>query len=366
MAEWMDSGDDDRTEDATPERREEFREKGRVAVSREITSVAMLLGTGAFVFAAAGMLVQQMTHMLVASFESLGRVEIHERSLGPILERAWKSYLWVTLPVCGVSAAIAVGTTLLQTRFNWSWERLAPDFSKMNPLTGLQRMVGLSSTVELAKGVGKLAAVGLVAYLILMSEWARVPGLMQVVPSRAWNYWGEITQDLFWAVGGLMFVIAAGDYFYSFMSLEGRLKMTKREVKEEYRRREVDPHVKGRLRRMARDLTARKMVEKTRKATVLITNPTHYSIALQYEVNMAAPKLIAKGVDHLALRMREVAKELDIPIVENKPLAQTLYKVCEVDQEIPESLYKAVSEIVRFVFRLKGIRVPKRAARTGT
>jgi flagellar biosynthetic protein FlhB len=157
-----------------------------------------------------------------------------------------------------------------------------------------------------------------------------------------------------------MFVIAGGDYLYNFFSLEKKLKMTKQEVREEFKRREVDPHLKGRMRRMQRDLATRKVVEKTKEATVLLTNPTHYSIALKYEIGMAAPIVLAKGIDFLALKMREVAKEQKIPIIENRPLARELYATVDEGREIPDKLYKAVAEIIRYVFKLKGKAVPVR------
>jgi flagellar biosynthesis protein FlhB len=180
--------------------------------------------------------------------------------------------------------------------------------------------------------------------------------------ANLWTYWGAITQNLFLGVTMFLFAIAAFDYIYNFVSFETKLKMTKKEVKEEFKRREVDPHVKNRMRRMQRDLGSRRMVERTKSATVVVTNPTHFSVALKYEPGMAAPQVVAKGQDFLALEMREVAKELEIPIVENAPLARTLYKLVEVGHEIPDSLYKAVSEIIRYVFKLKGINFQKKAA----
>jgi len=155
------------------------------------------------------------------------------------------------------------------------------------------------------------------------------------------------------AIGGL-------DYFYNWITMERRMKMSKQELKEEYKRRELDPQVKGRQRRMARDIANRKTLENTKQATVLITNPTHYSVAVRYEIGMTTPMVVAKGIDFLALRMRETAKGQDIPIVENRPLARTLYRLVNEGQEIPEDLFTAVAEVIRYVFRLKGIRIPRK------
>ena len=203
-----------------------------------------------------------------------------------------------------------------------------------------------------------MAAVSFASYLIF-SEREAVPALIRLKITPSWMYWADITQS-FWSVAGILLVIAIGDYIYNFFSLEKKMKMTKQEVKDEFKKRELDPLIKSRLRKMQRDLANRKTIESTSKATVLITNPTHYSIAVYYKLGSHAPSVIAKGVDELALKMREVAKANDIPIVENKPLARTLYSIVEVDQVIPSSLYKAVSEVIRYVFKVKGIQIPKR------
>jgi flagellar biosynthetic protein FlhB len=175
----------------------------------------------------------------------------------------------------------------------------------------------------------------------------------------AWSYWGDITTQMLWGVVGLMIFIGAGDFLYNFISLENKMKMSKEEVKEEIKQRETDPHVKAKLRRMARDIATKKAVENTKKATVVITNPTHYSIAIRYEFGMAAPIVLAKGVDFLALKMRETARELDIPIVENKALARAIYASVKEGEEIPITMYQAVSEIIKFVFKLKGVQIQR-------
>ena len=210
------------------------------------------------------------------------------------------------------------------------------------------------AVVELLKGIGKMGSVGVVSYLILYSEWTKVPGLMQYSIEKTWVYWADITKMLFWAVSGMLLLVAGFDYIYNFVTLEKKLKMTKQEVKEEFKKREVDPHVKAKIKRMQRDIAMSKAIQSTQEATAVITNPTHFAIAIKYELGMKAPIVIAKGKDMIAKRMKEVAKEYDVPIVENKPLARTLYKLVKEGQEIPESLYKAVSEIIRYVFLMKG------------
>lgn len=362
MAEGDDSGD--RTEEATPERREEFREKGQVALSREITSV---FGLGATIMLCS----YQMPAMLDAARRLLKR---HiEQAASPTMtdidfiayaQDSWKSWLLLIFPFFAVVFVASVFMTLAQTRLNFSWKKVTPDFSRLNPAKGLLQMMNLGAVVNLGKSIAKMIAVALVSYLILYSEWSKLPALMNVSTFKTWGYWAEITESLFWAVCGFLLVIAGFDYVYNFFGLEKKLKMTKQEVKEDLKKREVDPYVKGRMKRMQRDIATAKIVSGTKKATVIVTNPTHFAVALQYELGMPAPRVVAKGIDFNALRMREVAKEFEIPIVENKPLARTLYKAVEVGEFIPESLYKTVSEIIRYVFKLKGVRVPQRQQAT--
>lgn len=359
---------DDRTEEASPERREEFREKGQVVVSREFTSVAVLAASVAFLsfFALRGF--GSFQKMFTSQFESLASRRITEDNVLKYAGEMWTFSLYFIIPVFAVTMIIATATTFSQTRLNFSWKKLAPDWSRMNPLSGIARMVNSQAAMELFKGIAKMGAVSIVAWLILKGEVSRVPELMNYPIIGIWSYWGDITKTLFWAVAALLMVVAGADYLYNFISFERRIKMTKQEVKEEYKRREVDPHVKGKLRRMARDFATKKALEATKDATVLITNPTHYSIALKYELGMEAPILVAKGIDHLALKMREVAKDQKIPIIENRPLARELYATVEEGEEIPHKLYKVVSEIIKYVFQLKGRRIPRKtpAAQTVT
>lgn len=352
MAEMMD--DDDRTEEASPERRDEFRERGQVPVSRDATAVFILGAMVMFLSFYATAFERDMKKIMVTLFEMAGRVDMTVANFQNVGTSVWLQTLLIIAPFFLVTMAVSIFGTFLQTRFNWSWKKVAPDFSRMDPIQGITRMFSMNSLVELLKGLAKLASVGVVSYLILASEFERVPGILNYPLFNILGYWWDITSTLFWSVAGFLVVVAGGDYLYNFLSIERKMKMTKQEVKEEFKKREIDPHVKGRMKRMQREIATAKMVKATKTATVLITNPTHFAIALKYEIGMGAPIVVAKGVDFLALHLRQVAKENDIPLIENKPLARTLYKVCEVGDEIPETLYKAVSEIIRYVYRLKG------------
>ena len=360
MAEEQEGGSEDKTEAASEERRDEFRERGQVHLSRELTSVLVLGGCIiAFTSGAPGFL-KQIEHLMVKHFEDLSTARLTPESVLEMGAEVWIEILQLCVPAFLVTAATATVATLAQTRLNWSWERVMPDFSRLEPFSGLMRMVNTQALGEVVKSLAKMSAVSLVAYLILHSEWRKVPELMTYPLHATWMYWGSITRSLFWAVTGFLFLIAAVDFIWNYMSLEKQMRMTKQEVKKEFKDREIDQHVKSKMRKMARDLATRKTLAKTRTATVVITNPTHFSIALKYEPGDRAPIVVAKGIDLLALEMRKIAKELDIPIIENRPVARELYATVKEGEEIPDKFYKIVAEIIRYVFRVKGRRLPQK------
>lgn len=364
MADGQDTDQEDKTEEATPERRDDFREKGQVAQSHELSQVAVLAASVGFFGWYGGQLLEKLRSMLIRSFQSIDSFRVSEHNLLPFISDIWIDLLKITLPLFIVAALVGTFVTLLQTQFNWSWKKLEFNWKVLNPFPGMARMVKMDAIVGMIKASAKLTIVTLLTWLILKGEWDKVPALLNVPFMKTWLYWGDITTQLLWGVVGLMLFVSGADFLYSFLSLERKMKMSKEEVKEEVKQRESDPHVKARLRKMARDIANRKTVENTKKATVLITNPTHYSIAVRYEIGMPVPIVVAKGVDFLALKMRETAKEMDIPIVENKPLARALYAAVKEGEEVPGDMYKAIAEVIKFVFRLKGVKIPTQKART--
>lgn len=350
-----DGGDnEDRTEEATPERRDEFRERGEIAISRDVTSVfvlsAIMILFGIYIVS----LSTKLQSVMYQHFSNFDVSQINEKTVLDHLMTVGGQVIWMIAPFFGVATVVAMFITFSQTRLNWSWQRLAPNWERLNFFSGVVRMISMQAFVEVLKSVGKMVVIFAISFLILKGEFRSAPGLINMPFLKIWSYWASITHNLFWSVLGLLLFIAAGDFIYSFMSMEKKLKMTKEEVKEEYKKREQDPHMKSRMKRMQREIATSKSISATKTATVVVTNPTHFAVALRYELGMPAPIVVAKGQDFVAQRMKEVAKENGILIMENKPLARTLFKVCKVGQEIPESLYRAVSEIIRYVFLLKG------------
>lgn len=351
---------DDRTEEATPERREEFRSRGQVAVSREITAVAILLVCTVFFSFYIPHLLKSLQSMFINHFSQITSLKLDINNFMPYFNKIIQEMMLLVLPILIISGTVVILVTFLQTRFNFSWKKVSPDFTRLNPIQGIMRMFSFNTLLELSKGILKIVAILCVSYFILKKAFLVVPTLINFHIIHSWNFWATITSNLFWSVGFLLAGIALIDFLYNYFSIERKMRMTKEELKEELKRREGDPFVKSRIRKLQRDFASKRMIDSTKKATVLITNPTHYSVAIKYEFGMRAPIVIAKGVDFLALRMREVAKQEDIPIVENKPLARSLYDTVEINEEIPETLYKAVAEVIRFVFKLKGINIPKK------
>lgn len=351
---------EDKTEDASAERREEFREQGNVANSHDLSQVAGLAAVALFITWYSPQIIKTSERLFVKNFQATETFRVSEKNIINYLGQTWIDILYMIIPVFFVAAVATSLATLLQTQFNWSWKKLEPNWEKLNPFPGIARLVSKDTIVGIIKTIAKLGAVSIIAWLVLAGEWKHVPSLLNANFIRTWSYWTDITIQMMWGVIGLMLFVGAGDFIYNFVGLENKMKMSKEEVKEEVKQRETDPHVKAKLRRMAREIATRKAVENTKRATVVITNPTHYSIAIQYEVGMPAPVVLAKGVDFLALKMREIAKEADIPIVENKPLARAIYAAVKEGDEIPVNMYQAVSEIIKFVFKLKGIKVNKK------
>ncbi|MFK7873736.1 MAG: flagellar biosynthesis protein FlhB [Oligoflexales bacterium] len=349
--------DDDgqeKTEEPTDDRKEEFRKRGDIAHSKELTTVLVLTSATFFLAISASHMIEDFRKFSTHWWETSSSITITEDKIIGLLSLAMYQFIKMITPLFLVVNAMAICSTFFQTRFNFAASRLKPDFSRMNPLKGLARMVSGQAAFELGKGIVKMIAVGTVAGVILISEKNKVPNLIHFPLLVTWSYWGEITRSLFMGVSSILLLMAIIDYIFNSFQLQKKMRMTHQEIKEEYKKKELDPIIKQRLRRMQRDLSQRKTLEETKKASVIITNPTHYAIALLYTPGMKVPKVLAKGVDFLALEMRKIAKEEDILIFENKPLARTLYKNLEVGQEIPQNLYTAVSEVIRYLFKVKG------------
>lgn len=342
------SQQEDRTEAATPRRLQKAREEGQVPVSRELTSFAGLAAV-ALAMVVAG---PQAVHGLALRLGAF-LARAHTLSPGlPVARLAGEAWLRAAGPF--VLAALVAGVTavLLQTRFLLSGWGLRPDFSRLSPRNGLRRMVSPESGIEAAKSLAKVAVLGVVLWRVLLAD---LPGLLAAP-------FGEPSQILDRAAGPMLHIllvvlaaqggIAALDYFWVVLRHNRGLRMSRHDVLEEQKETEGDPRLRARLRQIRTVRARRRMLAAVQKATVVVTNPTHYAVALAYDrAKHAAPRLVAKGVDSLAARIREVAEANRVPVVANPPLARALYRV-ELDAEIPAEHYQAVAEIIAYVWRL--------------
>jgi flagellar biosynthetic protein FlhB len=242
---------------------------------------------------------------------------------------------------------------MIQHRLVWSSESLKPKFNKVSPGAGLKRIFGKQAIANFFKGLFKLTALGAVMTAVLWPERHRLESFMMFDPSAILGVTTSLTLQLMGAVAAMLAAVAIADYFFQYRQWFQRQKMSLQEIKDEFKQSEGDPHIKGKIRQLRQQRMKKRMMAAVPNASVVITNPTHYSVALSYDRGMAAPMCVAKGVDNVAFKIREIAKKHDIPIVENVPLARALYATVDVDEEIPVEHYHAVAEVIGYVMRLK-------------
>ncbi len=350
MAEEDEGGE--RTEDPTQKRLDEAHERGDVAKSQEVNTWFMISGA---------------TLVLSTFSGSLGGIEVPLRNLvanswmirtdGPGLLRLAENLEWALFAALGVPllmlVLVAIAGNILQHRLVWSGESLKPKLSKISPMEGAKRIFGKQAVANFAKGLFKLIALGSVMTAILWPERHRLESMLRFDPAAVLGAVVGMALHLMGAVVAMLTVVAIADYFFQYRQWYERQKMSLRDMKEEFKQSEGDPHIKGRIRQLRHARMKKRMMAAVPKASVVITNPTHYSVALSYERGMSAPVCVAKGADLIALKIREVAGEHNIPIVENVPLARALYATVEIDEEIPVEHYHAVAEIIGYVMGLK-------------
>ena len=253
-----------------------------------------------------------------------------------------------------VLMAAAVAGNMIQHRLLWSTEPLRPALSKISPAAGLKRLFSRQALVNFAKGIAKLTLIGGIMAALLWPERGRLDGLVDTDPAGTLGLTRALSLSTLGVVVAVLAVIAALDYLWQYRQWHERQKMSLRELKEEFKQTEGDPTIKAKIRQLRQTRARKRMMAQVPKASVVITNPTHFAVALQYERGMNAPVCLAKGADAVALRIRAVAEEARVPVVENPPLARALHATVELDQEIPPEHYKAVAEVISYVMRLSG------------
>ena len=343
----------EKTEQATPKKREEARKKGRVAKSKELTSIAVLSAGIITLFFTGGHLTSDLGQGIRGTFLRIPQVGLSGQDLMDFFVQAVENYLRMCLPIMIILFVIAILANILQTGFVWSVEPLAPKASKIDPIQGAKRIFSKQSLVELAKSIAKIIIVGWTAFSTLKNDFGRLIPLIYQEDIQILSFLGQISFKVAvrccWVIG----IIAILDYVYQKWEYEQKLKMSKQEVKDEYKQTEGDPMVKSRIRSIQREMARRRMMEEVPKADVVITNPVHLAIAIRFEPGkMTAPVIVAKGAERIAQRIKALAKENNVPIIEDRPLAQNLYKL-DLGEEIPAQFYQAIAEILAYVYGLK-------------
>ena len=349
----MAEDDSERTEDPTQKRLQDALEKGDVAKSQEVNTWFIIAGATLVLSTFSG----SMGSGILDPMRNLIANSWMIRTDGPGLMVLLQQLEYAVIVAVGVPFLMlmlaAIAGNMIQHRLVWSTESLKPKLSKISPAAGFKRIFGKQAVANFAKGLFKVGALGAVMTLVLWPERHRLESMVHFDPATLMGVTTGMTMHLLGAVVAMLAAVAVADYFFQYRQWYERQKMTLQEMKEEYKQSEGDPHVKGRIRQLRQQRMKKRMMAAVPKASVVITNPTHYSVALAYDRGMAAPVCVAKGVDNLAFKIREIAKQHDIPIVENVPLARSLYATVDIDEEIPVEHYHAVAEIIGFVMRLK-------------
>lgn len=346
--------DDNKTEPATPKKRQEARESGQIARSQDLTA-AILLIVGMFVLSKTahkfvGSLKTVMEYLLGShvSHDAMGMFEDDLRANGPYMVRC---VLPIMLAVAG-AAIVAVG---VQVGFHLNTRPLMPNLARLNPLQGLSRLFAGRNRMQLAMNLAKTTALGATAWLYIQSQIGIILSLGGLDFPANFAAGSQIIFNLGWRLAWVLFILALADWLYQKWRFERDIRMSKQEIKDEAKRMEGDQEIKGRRRQLARKMIMQRIHRDVPKADVVITNPTELAIALKYDSDaMGAPRVVAKGAGFLAARIRQLAVQHGVPIVERKPLAQALYKTVEVGQEVPSEFYSAIAEILAYVYELSG------------
>ena len=349
----------EKTEKATPKKRRDARKKGQVRRSTEVNTAFCAIVMFGLLFAIWPMFVEQMMGIFSEHFSEqsilMARRGLNQNEIMEILARVLLGFFGMMFPILAAALVAGVAANVLQIGFMFTTETMKVKLNKINPINGFKQMFSPRKLFDLFKNLLKIFLVGYVAYtdyISLLDKFGRYVG------QDIYVSFVDIMRTAFLMALKMCIVmvfIAVADFLYQWWKYEKDLRMTKQEVKDEYKMMEGDPKIKGKIRQKQMQMSAMRMMQQVPEADVVITNPTHYAVALSYkEKEHTAPRVLAKGQDYIAHKIREVAMEHDIQIVENPPLAQSLYATCEVGDEIPDELYQAVADVLVFVYRQKG------------
>ena len=352
-----DNAGQEKTEKATPKKREEARKKGQVAISREVSSAMVMLASLGFFYFAGSWMFWNLSEIITKVYQNIGTMRFNTINDASIFSlEVLNSLLAILIPFLLPLAILGLVGNIVQVGLKFSTEAISPKLSKLNPISGIKRLVSLKSWVELVKSILKLMFIGTIAYFLVKGELTSFPLLVHQEVGQILVFIARVAIKISFFVCLALVILAVLDFLYQRWQYEQDLKMTKQEVKDEQKQTYGDPKVKSRIRSVQMEMARRRMMEAVPEADVVITNPTHFAIALKFNADdMVAPRVLAKGAGHVAQRIKEIAAEHQVPVVEDKPLAQALYKMVELGDYIPAELYRAVAEVLAYVYRLKGM-----------
>jgi flagellar biosynthetic protein FlhB len=346
--------DQEKTEAPSPQRLEKAREDGQVVQSRELATFVVLMSGGAGLWMMASGLGQSMSHIVRDGLQfNPGIARDSSHVMAQLSDQFFEAALALA-PFLGLMVVATLASPLLLRGWMFSTKAFAPDFNRLNPLSGIKRMFSSQGLVELIKALGKAGLLGGVAAWLIWSNLNAIFSLSMESPSTAIEHMGDLIGKVFLLISGTMIFIVVLDLPYQLWSYYNKLKMTKEQLRQEAKESEGDPHLKARIRAQQREVARRRMMSEVPTADVVVTNPTHFAVALKYsEGKMRAPRVVAKGADAVAARIRELAAEHKVPLLEAPPLARALFRHAELGDEIPATLYAAVAEVLAYVFQLR-------------
>jgi flagellar biosynthetic protein FlhB len=339
-----------KTEEPTSRRLEKAREQGDLVKTPDLPSLASLSAAAAVVAMAGGLLSRNLMEALVPFLAQPEAMHLANGGGVDIGRHVMMAAAPFVLAVLLAAAAGGVAGNVIQTGLVFTPDKLGFDLSKLSPLAGFKRVFGLDGGMQFLKSLVKVTLTGVLAWWVLQPHLSQLENLAGVEPSLMVPFVADILRRLVFAVVSFLMIIAGADWFWQRQRFNARQRMTKQEVKEDHRQAEGDPHVKGRQRQIRHDRARRRMIQAVSTATVVVMNPTHYAVALKYDVGETpAPLCVAKGMDTLALKIRAVAEEAGVPIIEDPPLARALYATVEIDEVIPPAHYEAVAKVIGFI-----------------
>lgn len=345
---------EEKTEKATPKKRRDQRKEGNVLQSKEIVTAASVLGIFASMRLLIGLITKSLLEYSGSVFEHIGQTTVSTDTIMSIFVDVITVVAICTGPICLIAIFLGIIPTVAQTRGLFTMKALKPKFSRLNPLSGIKKLFSLQSIVSILKGLIEVVIISVVIYNEIRDRMPKLIALMNAGVMQGVTYAALTIFDLVMLICIMLVFVAAADFLFQWWQFEKKLKMSKQEVKEEFKQMEGDPQIKGKIKQRQQQMAQMRMMQEVPQADVIVRNPTHFAVALKYDQDKNnAPQVVAKGKDYLALKIVQIAEENGVMTIENPPLARSLYSMVDIGREIPAELYNAVAEVLTVVYREK-------------